>query len=533
MSLARVITCAIIIVVGVNCKSNQNESVISYLQKYGYLDNNNNGAQRFLSSYNTTQELHRAILLFQEFYRLPGDGELNEETLNRMRKPRCGVEDISERTFAPLSNKWPKKHLKWNFHLTNNLILNTTRAAFDLWAANSSLTFERDSLNPDILISFREGRHTMLHSQRNELCTASFKGPHGDLAHAFFPTGEPNYVSEVHVDKAETWHIQLNKHPPGTYNLLQTLTHKIGHALDLPHSFREDSVMYAYVPNNIFPVQLSLEDILSIQHLYGAKENVNFPKLATTTPTTPTTPTTTTTTTTTTTKDVEMDLCTLRNVDTVLITNGRLYISHERYMWSIDIDGKTYKKPLLLTNYMKFLPKNFTRLTAAYQTPSGNIVLFAGNMSYMITYPRLTLVLNWPRPYTDLGLPDANAKINAVLNTNEGRTFIIYNDNFVGEIDDCSMNIVRFYHIDMIFPGIPHNVSSAFRYIDGNLYFISKNRFYRFNEFTKTVTASGKLDLGIIGITFPREGLMMQLRDLLSRFVRINSRETLNREEEK
>ncbi|XP_024882776.1 matrix metalloproteinase-2-like [Temnothorax curvispinosus] len=442
-----------------------------------------------------------------------------------MGKPRCGVEDISERTFAPLSDKWPRKHLKWNFHLANDIILKTTRAAFDLWAANSSLTFERDSLNPDILISFREGRHAMLYSRRNEPCSSAFRGPNGDVAHAFFPTGDPNFVSEVHVDKAETWHIQLTKNPPGTYNLLQTLTHEIGHALGLPHTFREDSVMFAFVPEKTFPVQLTLEDVLSIQHLYGAKENVKVPKVITTTTTTTTTIATTTT------KDVEMDLCTLRNVDTVLITNGRLYISHERYVWSIDIDGKTYKKPLLLTDYMKFLPKNFTRLTAAYQTPSGNIMLFAGNMSYMITYPRLTLVSTWPRSYTDLGIPDTARKVNAVLNTNEGRTFVIYDDNVVGEIDDCSMNIVKYYHIDMIFPGIPHSVSSAFRYIDGNLYFISKNRFYKFNEFTKTVTASGKFDLGIFGITCPRQGLMMQLRDLLSRFVRIDARETSNRKE--
>jgi hypothetical protein len=328
MSLAREIMCVIITVVAVNSnKSNRDETenVIRYLQKYGYLDNN--AVQRFSSSSssfdNTTHEFHRAIALFQEFYRLPGNGELNEETLNLMHKPRCGVEDISERTFAPLSNKWPRKHLKWNFHLANDRILNTARAAFDLWAANSSLTFERDSLNPNILISFREGRHTLLNSRRNEMCSGSFDGPNGVVSHAFFPTGEPNFVSEVHVDKAETWHIQLNKNPPGTYNLLQTLTHEIGHALGLLHSPRKDSLMYAFVSDNTpFPIELSLEDVISIQHLYGAKENVNFPKLTTTTPTTTTTTTTTTTIATTTKDVVETDLCTLRNVDTVLIMNG-------------------------------------------------------------------------------------------------------------------------------------------------------------------------------------------------------------------
>ncbi|XP_077270173.1 matrix metalloproteinase-26-like [Temnothorax americanus] len=108
------------------------------------------------------------------------------------------------------------------------------------------------------------------------MCRESFDGPHGVLAHAFFPTEELKFVSEVHVDKAEPWHIQLNKNLPGTYNLLQTQTHAIDHALSLTHSPREDLVMYTFVPENSFPIQLSLEDVLSIQHLYCTKETLNF-----------------------------------------------------------------------------------------------------------------------------------------------------------------------------------------------------------------------------------------------------------------
>jgi len=44
--------------------------------------------------------LNRALALFQEYYQLPGNGELNNATLEQMRKPQCGVEDFSNNALS-------------------------------------------------------------------------------------------------------------------------------------------------------------------------------------------------------------------------------------------------------------------------------------------------------------------------------------------------------------------------------------------------------------------------------------------------
>ncbi|KAL6252154.1 hypothetical protein P5V15_010310 [Pogonomyrmex californicus] len=102
-----------------------------------------------------------------------------------------------------------------------------------------------------------------------------------------------------------------------------------------------------------------------------------------------------------------------------------------------------------------------------------------------------------------------NAKINAVVNTNAGRTFAIYNDEIVTEIDDCLMIAVRHNSLHAIFPGIPPAVTSAVRYIDGNLYFIFKRQFFKYKyEFTRSITMADKFDAKIFNIVYSRDGLL-------------------------
>lgn len=247
--------------------------------------------------------------------------------------------------------------------------------------------------------------------------------------------------------------------------------------------------MYAYITNETFSVQLSEEDVLSIQELYGDK---NMSEISGIIPEAPTT-----------TRPIDKDLCSLKLVDSIFILENRIYISYKRYVWSIDINGKTYDKPLLLRDYIKFFPTNFMHATGAYQNPSDNLVLFLNNMVYKIHYPSLELAPIWPRSLTDLGFPANMKKINAVINTNKGRIFIIYDNHIAAEIDDCSMKIAKYHNINAIFPGISSDITSAFKYIDGNLYFINRQQFYRFNKFTKTITA-GAFDLQIINVLSKR-----------------------------
>ena len=170
--------------------------------------------------------------------------------------------------------------------------------------------------------------------------------------------------------------------------LLNTLTYEIGHILyyRINTQFAWRLHNFCTAGNNNKIVKLNVEDILAIQQLYGIKN----PRLTTTTqPPTSITEITTN-------KPEYIDLCTLQYVDTVLVLCHRIFVTYQRYVWSINIDDTKYDGPHVLnTSYMNFLPDNFS-LSAAYQRPSGEIVLFVNNIVYMVEYPSFKLKEGWP-----------------------------------------------------------------------------------------------------------------------------------------
>ncbi|XP_011336644.2 matrix metalloproteinase-2 [Ooceraea biroi] len=446
--------------------------------------------------------------------------------LRYMSRPRCGVTDAPSRRLGVAPLRWPKLNLTWNFQLADRTTQRTAETAFAIWAANSSLTFSRDTSEPDIIIAFREGRHMMLDRRYGgAVCPDDLDGPGKVLAHATLPTGTRDDVSEVYIDHREAWHIALTPNPQNSHHLLRMLVHEIGHSLGLSHTTDENLLMYAYSPAVEWPVALGMEDVLAVRNLYGGAEGEPLtvvPAERTVVQKTTTPATTTTSSPTTTTAPPEPpDPCTWRHIDTLLVLGKRLFITRGRYTWSIGLSGKIVNRQFVLGNYVRFLPKNLTRLSAAYQTVKGDLVLFADGWVYMVSYPTLELRASWPRRITDLGL-SPTAVINAVLNTHTGRTYVIYNDYAVLEMDDCNMTARGYHTLQTVFPGIPSLVRTAYRYTDGQLYFVHRDCFFAYNEFTETVTKSGEFDLDVIGVTCPREDILCKLWDLLARLARSN-----------
>ncbi|XP_024887354.1 uncharacterized protein LOC112464540, partial [Temnothorax curvispinosus] len=145
------------------------------------------------------------------------------------------------------------------------------------------------------------------------------------------------------------------------------------------------------------------------------------------------------------------------------------------------------------------------------------------NLVYLVQYPEFSLRPGWPKTLQELGFPE-NTLINGAVNTHRGRSFVVFNGNAVGEIDECDKDkkVAKFTPLEATFLGILTGVTSIFRYVDGNLYFTTRAQFYKFNEFTRTVSSAGKFDLRMLNIVCPKAELLQQSRDLFDRIVRLN-----------
>jgi hypothetical protein len=72
-------------------KNSDDINITSYLEQFGYLESN--GSLLTETSLTSASHTNEALIRFQEFYNLPTDGTLNQETLAFISKPRCGVKD--------------------------------------------------------------------------------------------------------------------------------------------------------------------------------------------------------------------------------------------------------------------------------------------------------------------------------------------------------------------------------------------------------------------------------------------------------
>ena len=248
-------------------------------------------------------------------------------------------------------------------------------------------------------------------------------------------------MREIHIDEDEDWSYSYDRNISlDQTSLFATLIHEIGHALGLVHSDVVDSVMFAYYNGKI---ELADDDILAIENLYGKPLNTDL------TPTSPSLPVGNN-------YDInvnEINICHLKNIKTFLVANKRLYILYEKWLWIINLNDMTYSNPVIITDWLTFLPKDFSKVLAVYQRPSGEIVMFIDSAVYMFDLTSLRLCRGYPRQLESLFNVESN-QLHSVFNSYTGRTFIFHDDNYFREVDDCTFTIKSWGYISDDFPGI-------------------------------------------------------------------------------
>ncbi|XP_050505192.1 matrix metalloproteinase-16-like [Diabrotica virgifera virgifera] len=521
---------------------------------------------RYEHNIDNKTDLSTSLITFQERYNLPVDGLLNNETIKFMRRPRC---QHSDNDFIART-AWKKHHLQWYFPQRTVDAQKDAEMAFQMWQNVSNLTFTMVTTPgvdpPDITITMVSKTH---YFRRNcmggDECPTKVGG--AVLGHSYFPNADGTCI-EIHLDIDQSWHFGTDSIPEGRTSFLMVLVHEIGHALGIAHSATPNAIMYSVYADKIRV--LHDDDINAVQYLYGAKSkyapipkftNMHIPTNISTTTILPpssrqsihphhTTPHLTSTTTTrpapprqsihphhttlhtpssTTTRPTTRKQLIFKNLCDIIpdfmflatapeFSNYRLYIAHNKFIWKLDLNGMIIpSQPELLIDYVPTELRQYT-LQHIFQTTSGDLVtIVSPNKYFSASFPSIQYIDNF-----SLNIPN-KARINAIFQSNAGRSYTFYNNMSYIEFSNDFMTESGRGKIKDLFPGIPEDISLAFRWTDGHIYFFRQSNYYKFNEFTRKVVAGGQFSWNLFGVPCPNENILYQLKTLLSKLTSIYS----------
>ncbi|KAM3920026.1 72 kDa type IV collagenase [Leptodactylus fuscus] len=136
----------------------------------------------------------------QKFFHIPETGEMDQKTIETMKKPRCGNPDVSNYQFFPRKPKWEKNDITYRIlgyttDLDDGTVDDAFARAFQVWSDVTPLKFTRlmDG-EADIMINFGRWEHGDGYP---------FDGKDGLLAHAFAPGS--GIGGDSHFDDDELW----------------------------------------------------------------------------------------------------------------------------------------------------------------------------------------------------------------------------------------------------------------------------------------------------------------------------------------
>ncbi|XP_019750846.1 collagenase 3-like [Hippocampus comes] len=427
----------------------------SYLRKfYDLADESGPSVRRGFS------QLNKKLSDMQRFFGLKITGTLDDDTLEMMRKPRCGVPDDKVARFSTFGNnlKWQKNSLTYRIEnytpdMSESEVDYSIEKALDVWAKVTPLRFTRIySGTADIMVSFGRLSHGDYYP---------FDGPDGTLAHAFAPS--PGIGGDAHFDEDETFTFRSNS----GYVLFLVAAHEFGHSLGLSHSNDPGALMYpVYSYSNPSNFRLPQDDVKGIQSLYGPNPDTD-PDTNPDKPQPPTTP----------------DACDSSMVlDAVATLRGEMLFFKDRFFWRIYPQSRTPQQSFI-TNLWPNAPN---KIDAAYESQySGNVFLFKGRQVW--SFRGYDLVQGYPKAITTFGLPKQVKKIDAALYDAESKKTLFFVGRSYYSYDEASKKRDDGFpkRVDETFSGLTGKVTAALQY-RGFTYIYSGPQMFEYSLSTGT-----------------------------------------------
>ncbi|CAO1440314.1 unnamed protein product [Diamesa hyperborea] len=501
------ILCIILVLVGssfavhlLKVQSELNNEMFNYLHKFGYLPKQITNSKNVTA----TKEFKSGILLLQRNSNIPVTGHIDKETIDIMRRSRCGVSDSNlnikrrHKRFTLLSTKWHRNDLTWHFLNKKHpksaadakQIRKLLTKAFKEWQKHSQLRVsERNDEFVDIKIVFERLEHGD---------GSNFDGIGGVLAHAYPPNTDIG--GDVHFDEEENWNFK-DDGSEGV-NFFNIALHEIGHALGLGHSDVREALMYPSYRMINYRRELHEDDIQGIQSFYGVRQRI-FPRTTTSRRTT-TTQRTTERPTRATAKPTDSyrrsqlpdrrptiiiptkpNRCGIQ-FDAISDIRNEIYIFKDRYMWRINEDSSnslSSPEPFEIDKMWNGLPKSVTKIDAFYENKkTGQFWMFVGDKIYIFMLMNQKIDLFSISSLSKLQLPSYVHKIDAIFTWgNEERTYIFAGDKY-WRMDE---------QLRMVEKDYPRNIASIWKNVydidtgfqkDGKTYFFKGKAFYQFDD---------------------------------------------------
>ncbi|XP_026466648.1 matrix metalloproteinase-14-like [Ctenocephalides felis] len=442
---------------------------IMYLAQFGYLSpsvrNPSSGGLIDASTWTS------AISEFQSFAGINATGELDEQTMELMSLPRCGVKDkvgfgsdSRSKRYALQGSRWRVKDLSYKISkyprkLDRAQVDAEIARAFAVWSQHTDLTFTPRSGQVHIEIRFEKGEHGD---------GDPFDGPGGTLAHAYFPV----YGGDAHFDDAEKWSI---KSFTGT-NLFQVAAHEFGHSLGLSHSDVRSALMAPFYRGYEPSFELDSDDIMGIQALYGKKSKLAPKRPAAAAPTTlrPT-------------DKKNSVLCTDPKIDALFNSaSGDTFVFKGENYWKLTEDGVEVGYPKRISDTWRGLPGH---IDAAFTYKNGKTYFFKGTQYWRYADKRMDGA--YPKEISDgfTGIPD---NVDAALVWSGNGKIYFYKGTKFWRFDPTQRPPVKATYPKPIanWEGVPDNLDAALQYTNGYTYFFKNGQYYRFNDRTFSVDAA-------------------------------------------